>query len=165
MRIRKRHILRWIAVAFAATAVAAPTGQAVGPDDRAFSRQSQVDFWNYDPRTGEKIADSSPSVAPGDLARLWSGSPADQPAEIPYLSHGVGVGANDLGSTLHPDSRSFARSVRDIEPRSLPIAVVQARGFDWGDAVIGGTFGMALALLATGAILIAHRRRNTPATA
>lgn len=33
-----------------------------------------VDFWNYDANTGEKIANSSPGVAPEDLARLWSGS-------------------------------------------------------------------------------------------
>ena len=32
----------------------------------------QVDFWNYDPQTGEKISDYSPGVTPGDLATLWS---------------------------------------------------------------------------------------------
>jgi hypothetical protein len=141
MRARKRHILRWIAVAFAATAVTAPAAQAVGPDDRAFSRQSPVDVWNHDLRTGE------------------------QPAEIPYLSHGVGVGEDDLGLTMHPDSRPFARSVGDISPSVSPVAVVQARGFDWGDAVIGGIFGVGFALLGAGAILTAHRRRGTPTTA
>jgi hypothetical protein len=32
----------------------------------------QADFWNYDPRTGAKISDYSPGVAPEDLAALWS---------------------------------------------------------------------------------------------
>jgi hypothetical protein len=124
MRAHKRHILRWIAVAFAATAATAPAGQAVGPDDRAFSRQSPVE-----------------------------------------VSHGVGVGEDDLSSTLHPDSRPFARSVGNIGPGVSPAAVVQARGFDWGDAVIGGMFGVGFALLGAGAILTALRRRGTPTTA
>jgi hypothetical protein len=38
-----------------------PTGQA-----------GQPDFWNYTPTTGEKISDSSPGVAPDELAALWS---------------------------------------------------------------------------------------------
>jgi hypothetical protein len=33
-----------------------------------------VDSWNYDPKTGEKIADTSPGVAPDELAALY-GSP------------------------------------------------------------------------------------------
>ena len=35
----------------------------------------QPDFWNYDPMTGEKISDSSPGVAPDELAALWSVQP------------------------------------------------------------------------------------------
>jgi hypothetical protein len=42
----------------------ARTGSPTGP-------QGQPDFWNYDPTTGEKIADTSPGVAPADLATLW----------------------------------------------------------------------------------------------
>lgn len=43
-----------------------------------------------------------------------------------------------------------------------PILVRVDGGFDWGDAVIGGAFGLALALVGTGAILIGHRIRSTP---
>ena len=32
----------------------------------------QPDFWNYDPRTGAKISDSSPGVSPTELPELWS---------------------------------------------------------------------------------------------
>ena len=53
--------------------------QALGPDDRSFSRQQ-------------------PAVA---VSRAGT--------EIPYLSHGVGVSASDLGQALGPDDRSFSR--------------------------------------------------------
>jgi hypothetical protein len=65
-------------------------------------------------------------------------------------------------SSLSPDDRPFARSVGELEPASFPVeVVVRPRGFDWEDAVIGGTVGLALALLGMGAILIAQRRRST----
>ena len=44
------------------------TGNPIGP-------QGQLDFWNYDPATGAKTSNSSPGVAPEELATLWSGRP------------------------------------------------------------------------------------------
>jgi hypothetical protein len=44
------------------------TGNPTGP-------QGQLDFWNYDPATGAKTSNSSPGVAPEELAELWSGNP------------------------------------------------------------------------------------------
>ena len=44
------------------------TGNPTGP-------QEQLDFWNYDPATGETTSNSSPGVAPEELATLWSGRP------------------------------------------------------------------------------------------
>jgi hypothetical protein len=58
------------------------SGVAKSPDDRPFSRATSVaeakpaDFWNYDPQTGKKVANSSPSVSPGELGNLWSVSSA-----------------------------------------------------------------------------------------
>ena len=46
----------------------ARTGYPTGPG-------GQPDFWNYDPATGEKTSDTSPGVAPDELAALWSGQP------------------------------------------------------------------------------------------
>jgi hypothetical protein len=54
-------------------------GQALGPDDRSFSRQQ-----------------SAVTVRRAGM-------------EIPYLSHGVGVSASDFGQALGPDDRSFSR--------------------------------------------------------
>jgi hypothetical protein len=67
---------------------------------------------------------------------------------------------------VSPDDRSFARST-PVQRRALPASVsVQPRGFDWGDALIGGTFGLVLALLGAGAVAIAlHHRRGVLRTA
>jgi hypothetical protein len=66
---------------------------------------------------------------------------------------------------ISPDDRAFIRSTP--EPRALPAAVsVQPRGFAWGDAAIGGTFGLVIALLGAGALALAlHHRRGFPRTA
>jgi hypothetical protein len=45
--------------------VDARTGNLMGP-------AGQPDFWNYDPKTGAKISDYSPGIAPEDLAALFS---------------------------------------------------------------------------------------------
>ena len=63
------------------TAAQIGIGTSKSPDDRAFSKQSPVDFWNYDSKTGEKIADSSPGVASDELAQVWSGSPTEKSVE------------------------------------------------------------------------------------
>jgi hypothetical protein len=163
MRLRKPRMRRWIAVAAAATAVAAPAGQA-GHYDRGVQRQAPVDFWNYDSQTGRKIANSSPGLRPENLAQLWSGSGSERSVEIPYLSHGVGVSERGLGLSVHPDSRPLPRNAGPADPRVLGVTSVDTNGFDWVAALVGGTFGVALALLGTGGMLVAHRRRGTPTT-
>ena len=58
-----------------------------------------------------------------------------------------------------PDDRSFTRHA--VAATSSPIAVsLPSDSFDWPDAVVGGAFGMALAFLGLGALLIAQRRRT-----
>jgi hypothetical protein len=136
MRTHKRHILRWLAVAFAAAAVAAPTALA-------------------DPRS---LDDIDPSLAAAvRQAEAGSLSPDDRP----YYR---GPADTAAPTSLSPDDRPFARSLGEIEPTSVPVKV-RPRGFDWEDAVIGGTFSAVLALLGMAAILIAHRRRSTLRTA
>jgi hypothetical protein len=131
MQTRKRHLRRWIALAVAAAAVASPAAQATGPDDRAAYRGT------------------SPALAPTNQ------SPDDRAL---YRGTSPTLALASLG----PDDRAFARNVREIDPRTVPVAVVSPPGgFDWSDAAIGGAFGLALALLGAGAILIAHRRRST----
>ena len=38
-----------------------------------------VDFWNYDPQTGAEIANTSPGVAPQDIAALHAAAWAESP--------------------------------------------------------------------------------------
>jgi hypothetical protein len=136
MRTHRRHILRWLAVAFAAAAVAAPTALA---DPRSLD--------DIDPSLAAAVRQAEPgSLSPDD--RPFYRGPADTAAP----------------ASLSPDDRSFARSVGEIEPASVPVEV-RPHGFEWDDAVIGGTFGAVLALLGMAAILIAHRHRSTLRTA
>ncbi len=48
-----------------------PTSRAL---DISPARKERSDFWNYEPNA--KVADSSPGVAPQDLAKLFAGSEA-----------------------------------------------------------------------------------------
>ena len=85
MKRIKRFTLRRVALGLAVAAVIAPAAQAepIG----SYERQSQAeipylshgnlvatDFWNYDPATGERIANTSPGVSADQLAGLYSGS-------------------------------------------------------------------------------------------
>jgi hypothetical protein len=131
MHTRNRHPRRWIALVFVLAAVAAPAAQATGPDDRALYR-------------GTSPALVATSRSPDDRALYRGTSPA-------------------LASTSQsPDDRPFARNAREIESRTVAASVASSSGgFDWGDAAIGGAFGLGLALLGAGAILITYRRRST----
>ena len=50
-----------------AAAKAAGVGQIYGGSNN----QQAPDFWNYDPQTGEKIANTSPGVPPEELAEFY----------------------------------------------------------------------------------------------
>jgi hypothetical protein len=77
-----------------------------------------------------------------------------------------GIPVASTTKIVSPDDRSFSRSIPSVRT-ALPASVsVQPRGFDWGDALIGGSFGLVLALLGAGAVAIAlHRRRGVLRTA
>jgi hypothetical protein len=99
---------------------------------------------------------------PDDRPDYRGTSPALTPSSTSPDDRGDDRGSSDtLAPTrLGPDDRAFARSVHGIEPASVPVEV-QPRGFEWGDAVVGGTLGFGLALFGVGAIVIAQRRRST----
>jgi hypothetical protein len=96
---------------------------------------------------GMSPASTSGSPSPDDRAFYRGGSDRLAPASI------------------SPDDRAFARSAVETEPAPVTAAVARSDGFDWGDAVMGGAFSLALALLGTGAILVAYRRRGSLGTA
>jgi hypothetical protein len=131
MRTGKHHLIRIIVVALAGLAIGIPTAQASG---------QSPDSRQYYRGTDPALAPKSPS--PDDRA----------------FSRAIPVSSTT--TIVSPDDRAFARST-PLVARALPASVsVQARGFDWGDALIGGTFGLVLALLGAGAVAIALRHRR-----
>jgi len=137
MRTGKHTLTRITVVALAGLAIGIPSAQASGQ-----SPDSRPYYRGTDPA----LAPKSPS--PDDRA----------------FSRAIPVSSKTI--IVSPDDRSFARST-PVQPRALLASVsVQPRGFDWGDALIGGTFGLIVALLGAGAVAIAlHHRRGVLRTA
>ena len=137
MRTGKLTLTRIIVVALAGLAIGVPTAQASGQ-----SPDSRPYYRGTDPA----LAPKSPS--PDDRA----------------FSRAIPVSSKTI--IVSPDDRAFVRST-PVQPRALPASVsVQPGGFDWGDALIGGTFGLIVALLGAGAVAIAlHHRRGVLRTA
>ena len=137
MRTGKHTLTRIIVVALAGLAVGIPTAQASGQ-----SPDSRPYYRGTDPALAPK------SSSPDDRA----------------FSRAIPVSSKTI--IVSPDDRAFVRSTT-AQPRALPASVsVQPRGFDWGDALIGGTFGLIVALLGAGAVAIGlHHRRGVLRTA
>lgn len=128
MKRSKRFTLRRIALGLAVAVVLVPSGQAKPTPSQ------HADFWNYDANTGVKIANTSPGVAPDELAQLWSGS---------VVSLGV-------------DDRAFSKATSV----GTPSVAAGSGGYDVGPGTVSG-FGLALLLLASGAgIAVRHTRRT-----
>jgi hypothetical protein len=94
---------------------------------------SPPDFWNYDPKTGAKVANTSPGLSADQLAQLYGGDAAIAP--------------DDLAMTRpsNAGSPSVAETSGSWEP---------------GTGTVSG-FAIALVLLAVGsALLIRHNRKT-----
>ena len=122
MKRIKRFTLRRVALGLAVAAVIAPAAQAepIG----SYERQSQVeipylshgklvatDFWNYDPATGERIANTSPGLSADQLAGLYSGTetaiaPDDLTLSRPSNVGSPSVTATDTGWDVGPTTVS-----------------------------------------------------------
>jgi hypothetical protein len=151
MSPRKRNIPFLIALALTAGALIIPSAQAGGPDDRPFYRGT------------------SPAAAPGSMSQddrsFNRGTPQSStsvsmsPDDRSYYRGGTAdLSVANPSSSITPDDRSFTRHT--VAATSSPVAVsLPSDSFDWPDAVIGGAFGMALALVGLGALLIAQRHR------
>ena len=152
MTPRKRNIPFLIVLGLTAGALIIPSAQAGGPDDRPFYRGA------------------SPAAMPGRMSQDDRSFNRGTPQSSTAVSRSPDDRSYDRGSTadllvakvpsssITPDDRSFARHT--VAATSSPVAVsLPADSFDWHDAVIGGAFAMALALLGLGALLIAQRRR------
>src|SRR5262245_28425267 len=158
MRNGKHTLISIVVFALAALAIAIPVAQASGqsPDSRPYYRGTDPALAPKSPSPDDRAFDRAIPVSSKTIVV----SPDDRAFDraIPVSSKTI---------IVSPDDRAFARSA-PVEPRALPTAVsVQPRGFDWGDALIGGSFGLAIALLGAGAVAIGlhYRRSNVLRTA
>jgi hypothetical protein len=115
-----------------------PASQASGKksDEIAYLSHGAVkpvDFWNYD-SSGNKIADTSPGVAPDQLAGLMSGTDV----------------------VLGPDDMTLARPSN----AGSPAVASTETGFEVGTATISA-FGAALFLLIGGSAIALRQSRKT----
>ena len=138
MRTGKPHLTRIIVVVVLGVAIGVPTAQASGrsPDSRPYYR-------------GVEAALAPTSMSPDDRGYRRSNEASSQ---------------NEISArtkNASPDDRGFARSI-PVEPRAFtPTVSSAAQGFDWGDALIGGTAGLFFALLGAGAVAIGLRHRRS----
>ena len=178
MRRKKRFAIGWVALGLAVVAmvpVAAgakplPTDTSyeqgmpmyvtgtLSPDDRAFSR-SYVSYGvgiTPDDRAFSRV--DSGTLSPDD--RAFSRVDSARQVEIPYLSHGVGVTAAELGFATggSPDDRGYQRTYPEA---TTLVATDDGSRIDVNPYVVTG-FGLALLLLAGGlGIAIRHSRQTT----
>ena len=97
------------------------------------STTARPDFWNYDPVTGAKIADTSPGVYADQLAGLYSGTE----------------------TSIAPDDMSLTRPSN----AGSPSVTATSSGWDVGPATVSG-FAVAFVLLVGGSLsLFRHKRR------
>jgi hypothetical protein len=90
---------------------------------------------------GSEAALAPPSTSPDDRAySRWAVTP---------------------NKIVSPDDRAFARST-PVDTIALAAAPsVRQPGFDWGDALIGGMFGLLVAVLAAAAATVGLRHRRS----
>jgi len=121
---------------------------ALSPDDRSFNRAGPVvstaKISSPDDRSFSRSTPQKP------VSNLVSDARTHAASSVPLTD------ARHSALLMH-------RAERDQQPAA---ASVQPRGFAWGDAAIGGTFGLVIALLGAGALAMAlHHRRGFPRTA
>jgi hypothetical protein len=148
MKRTKRFTIRRIALGLAVAAVIAPAAQAEPMG--SYERQSQptveipylshgnlarpTDFWNYDPTTGERIANTSPGISADRLAGLYSGA----------------------DSSIAPDDLGMSR------PSNLGSPSVTATTVGWDvDPTTVSFFAVGFVLLAGASLLVIRHNRRT----
>jgi hypothetical protein len=144
MKRTKRFTLRRVALGLAVAAVLVPAAQAKPTPAKPQPRpeipylshgvlKAPVDFWNYDPKTGEKLQNTSPGLAPEELVQLYG-----------------------VSSASSPDDRSFSKATSV----GAEATVAGDDGYEVGVGTIG-VVGLALLFAAGGAGLAIRHTRKT----
>jgi hypothetical protein len=144
MKRSKRISIRRIALGLAVAAVVPATAQA-RPMEMSGSDARSIH---------QAAASSSDKLYPGEIPSVVPVTQARR-MEIPYLSHGVGVSAKDIGLPIGADDRSFSRQ----SPTPTVLTADRGDGYDFGS---GNTIGgLVLILGAAGAALAIRHNRKT----
>ena len=117
--------------------------QIVAPRGPHGLGNASSDFWNYDARTGQRTANTSPGLAPQDLAALYAGStlnayPASTVLINKALENPVSVAGGD---------------------KPAPVSVTDSREIEWPQIGIGLGIG---ALLMIGLYMALKATRHRP---
>jgi hypothetical protein len=143
MKVRgSRRLVRWLGLALAVAAFAAPSAQAVlaeGISGSAFSSEATTQPRLY----ADDLHGSLPSSPVSIQARLY----ADDLHSLPSSAVAVEPrGYAPINTLARPD----------LPPVSSNVMSASSSGFDWSDASIGG--GVVLVLMGFGAVLLAARQ-------
>jgi hypothetical protein len=143
MKVRgSRRLVRWLGLALAVAAFAAPSAQAVlaeGISGSAFSSEATTQPRLY----ADDLHGSLPSSPVSIQARLY----ADDLHSLPSSPVAVEPrGYAPINTLARPD----------LPPVSSSVVSASSSGFDWSDASIGG--GVVLVLMGFGAVLLAARQ-------
>jgi hypothetical protein len=103
--------------------------------DAIRAEQARPDFWNYDPRTGEKTSNTSPGLQSSEVAKFYSPT---------------GDGS--------PDSRALDFRTPTLSP--APTSSASDNRFQWDDAGIGASAVLALVVMGAVVGTVLVRRRH-----
>jgi hypothetical protein len=139
-----------IGIAVIALTVAVPAAFGAG---RLPSSQEHSDFWNYE--SNAKVADSSPGVAPQDLAKLFAGSESGFEARLQ-------VASPDIVDLLVAKNGVLDSSLVDAlsaNSGSVEVSTVDSRTeIEWPQVGIGLGVAILLALGVGLTMRVAHVR-------
>jgi hypothetical protein len=180
---RKRRILTSLVLGFAVAAFAAPS--AIAEPRGPGNTPRHTDFWNYDPATGENVANTSPRVSSDELAGVYSSSGVSVGSGIgkvqldPLIADAIRAhhlaiaNSSDARSLYGGDSLSPAvrgELVKTMQrPSAAPVSaptttISDDKGFQWVDVGLGAASTLGLVLLVgTTALVIRHQRRRLAA--
>jgi hypothetical protein len=147
-----RRRLRWLTVALAAAAFAAPVAQA---------RHAPGE----DPGTTSPRQSLPGAASQGDSRTQWNASPLEIDRLGPkYVPLHLPQSAAPVEAS-RPGPTAAGTAIANARHDAMPVSVVKLvgpRGFDWGDAGIGaGGASLTLALVAALSLLLSRRGRRT----
>ena len=146
-----RTISLIIGIAITALVVAVPSAFGAG---RLPSSQEHADFWNYE--SNAKVADSSPGVAPQDLAKLFAGSGAGIETNYPQ---GLSPEIIDLLVAKNGAIDSYMRDALSANSGGVEVSTVDSgTEIEWPQVGIGLGVAILLALGVGMAMRVAHVR-------